>query len=411
MKENKKSPAEKQQRIRQAGCRPATMLLLYFLVHAVVVHSEYFRKDVRRRGPVNSDARGLEEGPQVGRTSGQDERLLPYSYQKKPNQDGSGSSSDENRLDIDSQEFKKCYDLLESTASGGRKLYRPHYLQFLRLLTNGAIDYSRLTELPAPLYVLFWATACAHEECTRNMIPYIEIDDDGKTLSLLRFFCQEVLAYTSVSVSTVVSFEFSIRYNPNTISKEKASQCLSSAIENLLLEHFDCLPDEASERRLTSSSLGNKGNNKLNNKKGLSFVEESSRKLMIRQRSISSSASAFDMGPEHCAYKVESGVEIVDFGKKLELVLFPMVSDYTRIDRRLTKFILTTALSLFADCIPSAPGLGGTECGLAQSTVKVTAEQMDSEQALNDEVTQALRDAINGGTVQDFFPPDCQLQA
>lgn len=57
--------------------------------------------------------------------------------------------------------------------------------------------------------------------------------------------------------------------------------------------------------------------------------------------------------------------------------------------------------------------MDGIECGLAQATVNVIAKQVvePSEEALYDEVTQALRDAINSGNLKQYFPPDCQFQS
>lgn len=216
-------------------------------------------------------------------------------------------------LDVDSEAFHKCYNLLETFATTKDRVYQKEYLEFLLTISSGELVYSKFADLPAEFKTLFYATACSS--------GYITVADTGNQLEWLRFFCQRVLTYTNTKIS--VSFEFSIKY---LVAKDKAASCLSRATENMLLDHFGCsydnstVGDETARRLATSND-----NSQTHDDDGRTGTIRSNerrpppspfrRKLNVRQRPLAIDDSS-DCGYSKCPYTVTNDVAILDLNGK-----------------------------------------------------------------------------------------------
>jgi len=222
-------------------------------------------------------------------------------------------------LAVNSKGFQKCYDMLEKTAVDG-KVYPNQYLAFLTMISDGELVYSKLARLPAELFVLFFATACSSGLDCKHYKPFIWVENRGVHLSLLRFFCQEVLSH--IYTETTVRFEFSIRYDSSVVSSDKASMCLSQATENLLLKEFGCSIGELRRdlvvdtkefgRDAFRTKLSGDPDFKRNGNTKQTTVT-AGRDLYVRQNAPSLDSSDWD--DSQCPYEITNDVNILDFGK------------------------------------------------------------------------------------------------
>jgi hypothetical protein len=140
--------------------------------------------------------------------------------------------------------YFKCYSLIdEVTTDTNSELRQEEYLEFLRLLTDGAVAYDRFQDLPAIYVMIFYTAACAEgDDCVPGSTPAIRISetDTGEPSEIVQLFCKQILKNTTSSAEAV--FDYSIRYNPDRITQEDLAICLSTATVNILLEQLAMCP-------------------------------------------------------------------------------------------------------------------------------------------------------------------------
>jgi hypothetical protein len=150
---------------------------------------------------------------------------------------------------IGREQYQYCYDTLASVAVDGRVCYE-QYCEFLDLISDG--EASNCQNLDSCWVLLFYSTACNHDEDCYKDKAYISTKDEGLNSWSLHQLCEEAMSNTFTRVD--VSFEFSIQYNSTLLDKNEIAACVSDATENLLYDSFGC---EEEERRDLSKRRSN----------------------------------------------------------------------------------------------------------------------------------------------------------
>jgi hypothetical protein len=179
-------------------------------------------------------------GPElVKQGAGQEYNIMGHNYQ------ASG---------IGREQFQYCYDTLASVAVDGKVCYE-QYCEFLDLLSGGEV--SNCNNLDSCWVLLFYSTACDHDEDCSKEKAYISIKDEGLNSWSLYQLCEEAMSNTFTRVD--VSFEFSIQYNSTLLDKNEIAACVSDATENLLYDSLGCMDDtrrQLSELQSESRTAG-----------------------------------------------------------------------------------------------------------------------------------------------------------
>jgi hypothetical protein len=217
--------------------------------------------------------------------------------------------------------YFKCYSLIdEVTTDADSELRQEEYLEFLRLLTDGAVAYDRFQDLPAIYVMIFYTAACAEgDDCEPGNTPAIRITetDTGEPSEIVQLFCKQILKNTSSSAEAV--FDYSIRYNPDRIAQQDLAICLSTATVNILLEQLAMCPllpqgDEApTDRRqlLWQSHSGVVGSNSATGEVELSLGSRalSSTLDLHDLRRLQSLGSVSTPDDSTCKYSITSTVD------------------------------------------------------------------------------------------------------
>jgi hypothetical protein len=183
---------------------------------------------------------------------------LSWSQGTKYDDESSGSKMDashditrpgnDSAADTLNGKYYQCFDSLEKASSDGSTVTQGDYLRFLYLFSEGALAYTNFSQLPALYTLLFYATACSSgRDCVTSQ-PVILVNKTEFSLMWIEFFCEEIQWYTYTS--TVIGFDYSVRYEPTRVSSEMLDKCLSSATEALLYAYLGCGNSTTTGRRL-----------------------------------------------------------------------------------------------------------------------------------------------------------------
>lgn len=214
---------------------------------------------------------------------------------------------------IGTEQFDYCYNALEGVAVDGKVCF-PQYKEFLYELSNGQVSED---DPPEVFVLIFHSTACSNgQDCAHND-PYISLDQEGVNLWVLRVLCEEVLSH--LVTETTVSFEFSLRYDPDLLDAPTLAECISNATENLLYDHFGCSNnDDPSRQRelqglkaVAKSTVSGVGGG--SGQAGTPETMEDTREMALIQEVFSSNAGHWDR--DTCPYSVMTEVIILDIGE------------------------------------------------------------------------------------------------
>lgn len=203
------------------------------------------------------------------------------------------------------------------TAAGTMR--QAEYLEFLRMLTNSEISVDRFEDLPVVFVMIFYTAACqiGDDDCTPGNVPEIVIgntDDPSGTIQLL---CKQLLV--TVTSTAVATFEYSIRYNPDTIAEDALSVCLSTATVDVLLQQLaDCAllnetaaPAVARRQLMPHRSSSSSSGSTISKRSWATVNGE------WKERNLQGLGSAATPPNSTCAYAIESFVERITDLRKL----------------------------------------------------------------------------------------------
>lgn len=210
--------------------------------------------------------------------------------------------------------FSLCYSVMDQVKTAAGTMRQAEYLEFLRMLTNSEISVDRFEDLPVVFVMIFYTAACqiGDDDCTPGNVPEIVIgntDDPSGTIQLL---CKQLLV--TVTSTAVATFEYSIRYNPDTIAEDALSVCLSTATVDVLLQQLaDCaLLNETAAPAVARRQLMPHRSGSISNKR--SWVTYNGEQ---NERHLQGLGSASTPPNSTCAYAIESFVERITDLRKL----------------------------------------------------------------------------------------------
>lgn len=191
--------------------------------------------------------------------------------------------------------LEMCKDTLISV-SGDESIDQEEYLTFLSAISDGEISVTSFNDLSAMHSLLFFAAACSNAEpCEGGMIS-LGPDEDSQTR--LKVFCENVMSF--VYTEAAVSFQYSARYNADSLSSTEAAHCLERGTQNFLCDDFGCQVNNLNsfQRKLTKTNNG---------KNERDLLEEDYLKIFFEdQRDLG--VMSMPSGPA-CPYSVQVKVE------------------------------------------------------------------------------------------------------
>jgi hypothetical protein len=211
----------------------------------------------------------------------------------------------DNQTDNSSSAYLKCYSLLDEVSAAASTMDQEQYLQFLQLLTDGSISVDRFQDLPVVFVMIFYTAACTTgDDCTNGNMPAVAVANTDTPSDTIQLLCKQVLKSTNSTADA--AFEYSIRYNPQTIDESALAVCLSTATVNVLLEQLANCPlltnaTTTAARRLQSSKTVQDAV-----AKSRSWATYNAER---KDRKLQSLGSASTPEDSTCAYAIESTVE------------------------------------------------------------------------------------------------------
>jgi hypothetical protein len=133
----------------------------------------------------------------------------------------------------------RCYNDLSQVTANNNTLTQDEYVNLVRNITEGNVDVDDYGQLPALYVMIFYATSCADElkRCDNREVT-VAVEREGKDYDNLVFFCTSL--YTETKTESTVTFEYTVRYDPNSIESVDIPGCLETATERALFSGLGC---------------------------------------------------------------------------------------------------------------------------------------------------------------------------
>jgi hypothetical protein len=134
----------------------------------------------------------------------------------------------------------RCYHDLSQVSQDNTTLTQMEYVNLVRNITNGQVNVTGFAELPALYVMIFYGTACAEDDtqCDQKNVTVAIARTPGTDYNNLVFFCTSL--YTETMTQSSVAFEYTIQYDPKTISTKDIPACLATATKRALLSGLGC---------------------------------------------------------------------------------------------------------------------------------------------------------------------------